>query len=259
VGLTRTTSFQNVVRNPNGSEVYRGRDRRVALGDTLNFYYEDQLNSGDLLYNRFALSYYHLLRTSYRDFLYRWGQTLDVESYSTPFAGSDFNGNLLAVRSTLYFPGIGKHHYLYGRVGYQKSLQTTAMDEYVFRNRIPKPRGYSYPQDETFTSFSVNYALPVWYPDISLGPVLNIQRLRLNAFYDYGQGKGELYYYSTKNLYYQRTDATYNSVGVETTVDFNFMRFLPQFNVGVRTTYRAANIYQNSGVMVEFLVGNIGF
>jgi len=89
--------------------------------------------------------------------------------------------------------------------------------------------------------------------------VLNVQRLRLNVFYDYGQGKGELYYYSPKYLYYSKTDATYNSVGAEATVDFNFMRFLPQFNVGVRTTYRAANIYQNSGVMVEFLVGNIGF
>lgn len=261
VGLTRTTKFVNTITNPAGAEIYRGPRRGIVLGDTLTYLYEDQLSSGDLVYNRFALSYYHLLKTSYRDFLYRWGQTLDFESYSTPYSGSDFNGNLWAVRSTLYFPGVGRHHYLYGRIGYQKSLQTTATNEYYFRNRIPKPRGYAYPIDATFTSLSVNYALPLWYPDVSLGPVLNIQRLRVNAFYDYGQGQGEQDYYNFQKGYYIpiETDATYQSVGLETTVDFNFMRFLPQFNLGVRTTYRTANVYENSGVMVEFLVGNIGF
>jgi hypothetical protein len=259
VGLTRTTSFVNTVRNPAGTEIYRGPRRNVMLGDTLAFYYEDQLNSGDLIYNRFSLSYYHLLKTSYRDFLYRWGQTLDFESYSTPFSGSDFQGNLWSVRSTLYFPGFAKHHYLYARGAYQKSLQTVATNEYAFRNRIPKPRGYSYPSDATFTSASANYALPLWYPDIALGPVLNIQRIRLNLFYDYGQGQGEQYYYRGNQVYFSTTDATYQSLGAETTVDFNFMRFLPQFNLGVRTTYRTANTFENSGLVVEFLVGNIGF
>jgi hypothetical protein len=260
VGLTRTTKFQNVMTDRTGREVYRGPGRAVPFNDSLNYYIEDQISSGDLLYNRFALSYYHVLKTSYRDFLYRWGQTLDFESYSTPYAGSDFSGRLWAVRSTLYFPGIGKHHYIYGRLGYQESLQTPASYEYVFRNRIFKPRGYAYPLDQTFSSFSVNYALPLWYPDISLGPVLNIQRLRLNVFYDYGQGTGRRYLEGPRRrVYYQTTDATYNSVGAEATVDFNVMRFLPQFNVGVRTTYRGANIYENSGVVVEFLVGNIGF
>jgi hypothetical protein len=264
VGLTRVTDFLNVVKNPAGAEIYRGPRRGATvevngIDDPITFYYEDQVNSGDLIYNRASLSYYHVLKTSYRDFLYRWGQTLDVESYSTPFSGTDFQGNLFAVRSTLYFPGVGKHHYLYGRFGYQSSQQTLAQDDYIFRNRIPKPRGYSYPQDETFAAASVNYALPLWYPDISLGPVLNIQRLRLNMFYDYGQGTGQLYFYSNQDRYVQTTDDTYQSFGGEATVDFNFMRFLPQFNLGVRTTYRTANKFENSGVVVEFLVGNIGF
>jgi hypothetical protein len=101
--------------------------------------------------------------------------------------------------------------------------------------------------------------LPIWYPDINIGPLLNIQRIKLNFFYDYGKGTGRDYFYSSYYYYTSVTDRTYNSFGVETTVDFNIMRFLPQFEVGFRTTYRNGNNSTNSGVLVEFLIGNIGF
>ena len=55
------------------------------------------------------------------------------------------------------------------------------------------------------------------------------------------------------------TDATYQSVGVETTFDFNVMRFLPKFELGFRTTYRVANEYNTSGVVFEIVIGNIAF
>ena len=54
-------------------------------------------------------------------------------------------------------------------------------------------------------------------------------------------------------------DATYQSVGVETTFDFNVMRFLPKFELGFRTTYRVANEYNSSGVVFEIVIGNIAF
>jgi hypothetical protein len=259
VGITKATSFVNTIKK-NGEVIYKGPDRiMLTYQDTLAYIYKDQLNNGDLLYNHFSLSYYRLLKTSYRDFLYRWGQTLAVDVYNTPFTG-DFQGRLWAVRSTLYFPGFAKHHYIYGRGAYQESLQGFETDFYTFRNRIPKPRGHSYPTDEKFLSLSANYALPLWYPDIALGPVLNIQRVKANFFYDYGKGTGHQYYYSeTGNVYRTLTDATYESFGVETTFDFNFMRFLPKFELGFRTSYLKANRYTNNGVVFEILIGNIGF
>ena len=108
------------------------------------FIYKDQLNDGDLLYNRFTFSFYNLLKRSRRDFLSRWGQTLDVELFNTPYGG-DFEGQLFAARSTLYFPGFFKHHFLYTRFAYQESLQGVETNLYTFRNRIAKPRGHSYP------------------------------------------------------------------------------------------------------------------
>ena len=77
---------------------------------------------------------------------------------------------------------------------------------------------------QTFYALSANYTLPLWYPDIALGPLLNIQRLRANLFFDHGLGQSPL------------IDATqeYSSIGIEAKLDINIMRFLPQFDIGVR-------------------------
>jgi len=110
-------------------------------------------------------------------------------------------------------------------------------------------------------SLSANYAFPLWYPDIAIGPILNIQRVKLNFFYDYGKGVGRNYYYhnTEPSIYYTTTDEVYTSYGVETTFDFNIMRFLPKFELGFRTTYVTGNRYTPAGTVFEILIGNIGF
>jgi len=263
VGLTQTRSFENTVTH-GGEVVYRGPDRITFLNDTLAYLYHDQLNDGNLLYNRANLSFSNLLKRSERDFLYRWGQTLDVDFLSTPYGG-DFRAQLFAARAGLYFPGFAKHHFLYTRLAYQTMLQGYETDIYTFRNRIPKPRGHSYPDDKTFTTVQLNYALPLWYPDIALGPILNIQRIKANVFYDVGQGQGFQYYYDVKNgtVYQARTDATYQSVGVEWSMDFNIFRLLPKGEIGLRSTYIMENQswanFSSNDVVFEFFIGNIGF
>ena len=258
-GFTRTTDFRNVTTK-NGRVIYDGPGRVAPAFDSLVYIYKDQLNDGDLIYNHFSLSFSNLLKRSRRDFLSPWGQTLGVDFYNTPYGG-DFEARQFAAQSTFYFPGFFKHHYLYTRLAYQENFQGIETNTYIFTNKIAKPRGHSYPTDETFASVSVNYALPLWYPDIAFGPVLNIQRIKANFFYDYGKGTGNTYYYkpNSTRVYTSSTDATYQSVGVETTFDFNVLRFLPKFEVGFRTTYRVANEYNSSGVVFEIVVGNIAF
>ncbi len=259
VGYTRTSSFVNTVTR-NDTLIYQGPERLTPAFDTLLFIYKDQLNNGDLLYNRFTFAFSNVLKRSYRDFLPRWGQTLNIDFYNTPYGG-DFDGRLFAVRSAFYFPGIAKHHFLYARFAYQESLQGIEINQYTFRNRIAKPRGHSYPSDQEFLSLSANYALPLWYPDIALGPILNIQRVKANLFYDFGKGTGQEFYYSVNSdrAYRSTSDEIYQSVGVETTFDINVMRFLPKFELGFRSTYRFANSYNSNGLVFEFLIGNIGF
>jgi hypothetical protein len=101
-------------------------------------------------------------------------------------------------------------------------------------------------------------------PDIHLGPLVNFQRIKTNFFYDYGQGEGKSFFYDARKpsdvrIYYSDNAAVYKSAGFEMTFDVNLIRVLPQFELGFRTTYLFANPYTQSGVVFEFLLGNIPF
>jgi hypothetical protein len=268
VGATRVSSFVNKITNGD-SVVYEGPGRFASFiynptPDTadieLAYVYKDQLNNGELLYNRFYVTYYRLLKQNRRDINSRFGQVLEYELYSTPFKG-DFKGKLWAFRSIFYFPGFANHHSISARINYQVSDQSIDPNLYSFRDRIFRPRGYAFPNDEKFYSFSLNYALPIWYPDIAIGPLLNIQRIKANLFYDYGSGQGTNYFYGVNYpiVLVSYTDAIYKSYGIETTFDINILRFLPKFELGFRVSYITANIYTTSGTTFEFLIGNIGF
>jgi hypothetical protein len=199
------------------------------------------------------------LKQSRRDFNPKFGQSLTFENYSTPFGG-DFKGSLLAVRGLFFFPGFFKHHSFFFRGGYQTKLSSDDLDVYTFRNRLFKPRGYSYPNDTKFYSLSGNYVFPLWYPDISIGPILNVQRIKTNLFCDYGEGQGRSYLYKKGQQVpaaYFNNSAQYLSTGAEMTFDVNIMRFLPQIELGFRASYLTANKFAEKGWTFEFLLGNI--
>ncbi len=259
VQLTDVRAFSHRVTE-GGTLITERSGRYVLANDTLAYGFIDRPETGTLVANRFSLTFSNLLKTSPRDFQPRWGQFFAFEHFSTPFK-SDFRGRLTALRAGLYLPGVARQHSILLRFNTQAALEDIDTDVYAFRNRVFRPRGYSYPRDSRFTSFSANYALPLWYPDIALGPLLNIQRIKLNAFLDWGQGQGRNYFYriNSNRVYVSSADATYLSLGGEVTVDFNLFRFLPKFEVGTRVTYLTANRFFNSGLVTEFIIGNIGF
>lgn len=216
VGLTQVTEFAN--------NIDRG-GRLVPRGDELAYFYRDYIDNGNLIYNNAYFSAYRLLKQSRRDINSKWGQQLEVQSFETPFDG-DFDGRLIAAVGMLYFPGLARHHSFWGYGAWQHTKLEQARQNYVFRNQVPTPRGQTVSRFENFYSASANYTMPVWYPDVALGPLLNIQRLRANAFFDYGFGESPLF----------ESSQQYMSVGIEAKLDINIMRFLPQFDIGVRVT-----------------------
>ncbi|MEI9919809.1 MAG: hypothetical protein WDO14_13575 [Bacteroidota bacterium] len=257
VGFTQVTGFTHEATR-NGS-IYKGTDRIVHVNDSLRFVFDQQVGDGRLLYNEATLSFSRTLKQSRRDFNPRFAQLLDIESYTTPYGG-DFKGKLTVVRGSFYFPGILKHHSLLIRGGYQVGTSSLDVNRYSFRNRVFRPRGFSYPFDSEFRSFSTNYALPLLYPDLQFGPVLNIQRLRVNLFYDIGQAVGSNYFYSDKGaIYYSTSNRNYQSTGAEFTVDVNIMRLLQQLNFGLRTTLINPDGAYPRKWVVEFVLGTLNF
>lgn len=243
-GITQVSDFTNSID---------GGGRIIPANFPQNFFRSYQDN-GTLVYNKFNVSAYRLLKRSRRDINSKWGQTLDLTLYNTSVIG-DFSGKQMSFYTTLYFPGLFKHHSLWGYWAYQSTDIPVArangegLDNYIFRNQIPLPRGIGISRFQKFYSMSMNYTMPVWYPDIALGPILNIQRIRMNAFTDYGYGRSVF----GNNPVIQQS---YLSLGAEVKVDVNIMRFLEQFNVGFRYSY---GVKPFTVTQFEFLIGAINF
>jgi hypothetical protein len=223
VGYTSVTGFKNSIDD----------GARLIPADTAQYFFANYQGNGALIYNHFTLTGYRMLKRSRRDIYSKWGQQITLNAYNSPSKGSDYKGEQFSVYGVGYFPGLMKHHSLWGYWGFQSTLierlsrtGNNILDNnlYYFRNRIPLPRGQSVARFQNFYSMSVNYTMPVWYPDVAVGPLLNIQRLRTNVFMDYGFGISREF----------KQSKTYASVGAEAKLDINILRFLPQFDIGVR-------------------------
>ncbi len=177
----------------------------------------------------YKLGLYRYLRLSYRDIDYIWGQSLYF-TYTHSFSNKLF-GSLLSVSSRFYFPGLLPHHSfrIYG--GMQKQYPEMFI---YYINRILMPRGYPNYYSEESWKLSLDYSLPLAYPEISLGPLAYVRRIKMNLFYDHAYG------YNVRDNPESEDDlftGIYNSFGAELTADLNILRFIFPFNTGIRCSY----------------------
>lgn len=243
IGFTAVSEFTNSIDGGG----------RLLPANYPQYFFRDYADNGNLIYNHFSMSAYRLLKRSRRDINSKWGQAFYMNLYGTPYGG-DYHGGLFSFQGQLYFPGLMKHHSLWGYWAYQKSdisdvrISTgEGLDNYTFRNQIPLPRGQSVNRFQEFYSMSANYTLPIWYPDLNLGPLLNVQRIRANAFIDYGFG--------SSFINDRTTSKSYLSTGAEIKFDINIFRLLPQLDIGFRYTYGISPVTTR----FEFLLGTLNF
>ncbi|HCW09204.1 MAG TPA: hypothetical protein DGG95_17745 [Cytophagales bacterium] len=258
IGFTKTSGFTNSVTGVGrvvptlyvNDTIYTDSNHPV-------YFISDQTDNGNLIYNHFAFSGYRLLKQSHRDINSKFGQAFFVNLFNTPYGG-DYTAYQFSFYGLLFFPGLAKHHSLWGYWAYQNSkidllhyansAGSVIADNgsYQFRNQIPLPRGLSVSRYQNMYSASANYTLPIWYPDISVGPLLNIQRVRANGFFDYGFGS---------SVFTTTRSQTYMSTGIEVKFDINVMRLLPQIDIG----FRYSQGLSPSTSLFEFLIGSINF
>ena len=207
----------------------------------------DQLSDGNLKALEHTITFNRLLKRARRDIFSKWGQTFFLNYQHTPIGG-DFEGKYLATEVQLFLPGLVKHHSLRLRGGYQYQeiiFQGPEPREntYLFPSYFFFPRGYSATNFQNLYHLKADYMLPLIYPDLALGPVLNFQRIKANLFYDYAYGE------------IQRFNDTFNSYGIELSSDLNILRYNRLFDLGVRVSV----VPELNDVKVEFTIANIGF
>ncbi|MCX6305857.1 MAG: hypothetical protein NT040_12910 [Bacteroidetes bacterium] len=228
------TNFKAYVSIPwNFSHGRFYRYLQPAVGTTLAFVHHnsstpEHFTTGVIQTMDYRITASQYLHSDQKDVYPRFGQSLDVTYRDTPFAGNDM-GSIFGAKVNLYFRGLFRHQGILLAGGYQQR-NDKYLPAYSFANLISYPRGYANTYDDDLLTLSINYKLPLWYPDISFGSVIYLKRLKLNAYYDWANGKNPGYINE------------YQSLGGELTADFHFLRFVAPIEMGVRSIY-----YPSSG------------
>lgn len=137
----------------------------------------------------FGIGFSDQVRMAHRDFLPPWAVVLQA-NYTLNPTTDDF-GHLAVLYGKLYTPGFAKHHSLSLAASYQTSIggfhSKMMLSELAFKSTKLLPRGFSsYDiENKNYVATSLNYQLPVWYPDGGWQGVIYFKRLRLNLGGDY--------------------------------------------------------------------------
>jgi hypothetical protein len=176
---------------------------------------------------------------SQRDLFPRLGGYVSASYTNTPWDDGQL-GSMFSLQGGVYLPGIGAHHHLLLKGGWQKQDPGVY---YLSINRIDFPRGYVSMISAEIRTFSIDYALPLVYPDWSLEPVIYVKRIRADLFYDRSYGRNIL---ESRD---KRYTGTYESTGVELLVDFHAGRIIFPFSAGIRIGY----LINTDKIFTEFL------
>lgn len=205
--------------------------RTRGFQPSLTYYYTNdkyqQINSGKMADFQYVLSelrYYDYYKMATRDIYPRFGFQIRLQHLFSPFNTENY-GNIYAARLTTYFPGLMKNDGLMLRLGYQ--FQDTDGKAFFFPKRLlDAPRGYNYIyQTRQMASAKADYAFTLYCPDLSVGSLAYIKRIRSNLFYDI---------IANQQNKSQHSWDTYQTVGADILLDCHFLRLNFPISVGMR-------------------------
>ncbi len=177
----------------------------------------DQLSAIDL-----RMVFRTLRRRAVQHLNPRLGLNLDVRYRRT--LGGVLSGDVLLAGGDIYLPGLSRNHSLVFNVAYK---QESLLDNYRFTDFYLYPRGYSRLSADEIWKFGINYSLPLWYPDLAIGPLAFLKRVKMNGFFDRGIRKAGFPFDLNED---------FNSAGAELTFDIRALRLL-EIDFGLRYSY----------------------
>ncbi|MCD4793949.1 MAG: hypothetical protein K8R54_11985 [Bacteroidales bacterium] len=211
--------------------------------------YIDETGNGNFSSLSYSGSAYNFRKQANQDINPKFGQFVYLIYQHTPF-NEDINGHQLSAFTSLYFPGIIKHHSINIKAGYEKQREGPATaDYYWFGSPQSFPRGYDYAAFDQFYSFNFNYSFPIWYPDINIGPFVYFKRLRANLFYDFAE---------TDEIN-SNNKISFQSAGAELFLQVYVLRLGEPIEIGGRVSYLFNADEGEPYIIPEFLVLGIPF
>ena len=199
----------------------------------------------------FTLGFQDFVRQAHRDFAPPWGVVASA-TYATNPANGAFS-DLLALYSKVYVPGFARHNSITLAMAYQTSFggfeSEDALSALSFKSARLLPRGFNLTQieNQNYLATSLNYQLPICYPDGGLRNVVYLKRIRLNAGFDYAQFERKRFY---EDGSLRREWHHINSWGGDIIFDTNFLK-----QPASATTALKFSLYKPSEGSLYFRVG----
>ncbi len=179
---------------------------------------------------------------------------------------SGLEADQLYTNTQVFLPGIFKNHSVWG--GFSTNTEKTS-NPYLFSNNFFYSRGYTGIRSDQLQKYSFNYAFPLLYPDIAIGPFFFLQRIKANVFYDQTTATNNFFNVPGINLENPQEilgygaislrDFSLRSYGVEVTFDFRFMRLL-DMDLGIRWSRLSDGAFTGQQAnQFEIVINSLGF
>ena len=180
---------------------------------------------------------------AHRDLLPRLGIEFTAMHVNAPYNRNNI-GNLSAIKSTLYLPGVWQNQHL----KLSASLQKQGLKRYYLSNKIDAPRGYNLYRSENFRGFSMDYLMPIAYPDRAIGSLTYIKRFSLDIFFDYAKNT----YPAKVNNQIVTWNENMQSVGFEVNIDLHFLRTRYPFRIKYQQAFTGNNFAAFSNLSMVY-------
>lgn len=239
-GIHFTNSLSLPLRFSSG-KYYQFLQPSLSLSFRNNYIYvkEDALYDYGQTMTAARLYFYNARRSSVRDIYPIYAQVIDLYYSSYPW-DRDFYAPLASVQTAFFFPGLFPNNSL--RIRLEGEQQGSA--EFLRTNRLHFPRGYRNIISEKIFFASADYRAPLACPDLSIGSLLYLKRLRAGIFFDYARGTNN-YYLQHRSSGGFRVDhvhryaESFTSTGAELIADFHVLRLPYMISAGVQAAWSA--------------------
>ncbi len=190
-----------------------------ASGGLTNYNFDTESPLLDSYQYGIKINYLNYQHRSRQQIATRFGQAISI-GISNRQLSNQKQFQVLESNANLYLPGLTPTHSLQLKLNY-----TQVFGDSKRVSIFTTPRGYSaiLGHDKGMLS-TIEYALPLAYPDRSVSSLLFFKRIRSHFFFDYSYDFDQTGYYST---------------GVELITDIGLLRFGDVFNfpIGIRVSY----------------------
>ncbi len=153
----------------------------------------------------------------------RWGLRLGTRLRRT-LGGTSLSGSQWTSYADLYLPALHPNHSTFLNIAY---MEEDLLNNYHYPDIFFYPRGYRSQLQDRFIKLGVNYSMPLAYPDLALGPVAFLKRVKTNVFFDWGRAYLDFPFNTREDI---------SSAGIELTADFRLFRLL-EVDAGIRYSY----------------------